>query len=881
MYWETLNRLFVLFNTSRGWCVALTTGLYLGGLSGVYMFLSGYVHAAAVVKTGDGSIDNPEQVYKEIPSIRYDRPFGEAVDPAGRPGVPTLSKRYLGIYVNDSKDEIIAEFIEEDEGRFLITPKELKEIGLVPSAEALVENGLIDISNLPHVLFDYDDQKQTVRFHTSDHSALMPTEINLLQGRRFIGRQSLLESRVAGDEPAVQSHFGALVNYTVYADSGSENFSDIWTFQGVSGQLEGRVFGRWGTVSSNQIVRFASGDYQDTVRLDTYWSYWDPERLHSYTAGDFITRSLPWTRSVRMGGFQWRRNFAIRSDLVTMPLPSFSGSAAVPSSIDIYINNLRRSSSELPAGPYVITNFPLVSGSNEARIVVKDALGREIVTEMPFYASIDMLGKGLMDFSLEGGFVRYDYGTRSNEYSGDFATSGTVRYGFTDFLTLEGHGEYASGFVGIGTGVVFNTGSLGVMSLSGAASHYHDENGLQFGVGYEMEYNNVRFNMRSQRALSKYNDLASVTVRNAQYHFVDVKRVDDVHYDNRYLNSNRPIKSLDQFSVSLPLQFDPTTLNVSFTQSEYYDARKTRLLSLSASRSFGERIFGYATAYMDMRHSNAYGIFAGLSIGFKNNVQVASSVISDRHGTYFQNEVYKYATQEIGTSGWRLRDVEGSRTQRSAYGTYRSRVGRIAGSVEQNRDNYRVTAELEGAVVVAGRGVFVTNRIDDSFVVVDVGTPGVLVSRENRPYGLTGWDGKLIVPDLVSYQPTKLAIDPSNLPFNSIATSTRVEVMPAYRTGVVARFAVEHTNRSALIAVVDANDNPIELGSLIQNRAGEEKAMVGYDGQTLLQLDGVKLPALFLVKRTQGGLCQIIIPSSLPLGILNGVTPIQCASLRE
>jgi len=49
--------------------------------------------------------------------------------------------------------------------------------------------------------------------------------------------------------------------------------------------------------------------------------------------------------------------FNIRSDLVTMPLPSVSGSAAMPSSMDVYINNLHRDSSELPAGPYRITDF--------------------------------------------------------------------------------------------------------------------------------------------------------------------------------------------------------------------------------------------------------------------------------------------------------------------------------------------------------------------------------------------------------------------------------------------------------------------------------------------------------------------------------------------
>jgi len=68
--------------------------------------------------------------------------------------------------------------------------------------------------------------------------------------------------------------------------------------------------------------------------------------------------------------------------------------------------------------------------------------------------------------------MRYDYGSSSNEHGRDFAASGTVRYGFSEFLTLEGHGEYTSGFYNGGLGAVFSIGSVGMMSVSGAASHY-------------------------------------------------------------------------------------------------------------------------------------------------------------------------------------------------------------------------------------------------------------------------------------------------------------------------------------------------------------------------------------------------------------------------
>ncbi|OXH88115.1 hypothetical protein CA830_21265, partial [Burkholderia multivorans] len=90
------------------------------------------------------------------------------------------------------------------------------------------------------------------------------------------------------------------------------------------------------------------------TRFDTSWSRSDPARPSTTQIGDAISGSLAWTRSVRLGGLQWRSNFALRPDLVTFPIPSLSGSAAVPSAVDLYINNVRQYTGNVPSGPFII-----------------------------------------------------------------------------------------------------------------------------------------------------------------------------------------------------------------------------------------------------------------------------------------------------------------------------------------------------------------------------------------------------------------------------------------------------------------------------------------------------------------------------------------------
>lgn len=801
--------------------------------------------------------------YSEIPPIAAPVlttiPPVEAVS-AVVTNVPGDEKIYPKVFINNETKNLVGEFIRRN-GTILVTPQELEEIGLKADPKAKVTGGLIDLRQLPNVTYHYNVETQTLEFQTSDLSALMPTKIQLWR-----------MNRPSDEDVKTDSTFGAVVNYTLYADSGDEKFGKIWDFQGVSAQLDARVFGKFGTFSSNQIVRFASGDYSDAVRLETAWSYQDEKRLISYTAGDLTTRGLSWTRPVRMGGGQIRRNFALRSDLVTMPLPSISGSAAVPSAVDVYLNNVRRSTSDVPVGPYSVTDFPVVTGANTARMVVRDALGRETVTEVPFYASNDMLAKGFVDFSMEGGFLRYFYGSESNKYGNDFAASATVRYGLTDNLTLEGHGEYVGDLYNGGLGTVFNVGSFGALSLAYAGSSYRGHTGQQVAANFSMEKWGLHLNARSQRTFGDYEDMASTTARMAGKKLSNGKNADD----NYYSGSARPPKALDQVSVSMPLKFDPTTLNLSFTQAEYHNAEKSKLVSLSASRSFSDRIFGHVSAYKDLKKSDNYGIFAGLSISFGNGTQLSSSVNSDNNGTYAINELSKSEKQEIGSTGWRLRDVEGSRTNRSASGSYRGRYARVQGSVEQAEDSYRATAEVEGSIVVAGGGVFAAPRIDDSFAIVDVGAAGVPVLRNNQPYGKTGRNGKLIVPDLWSYQETQLGIDPTNMPLDSLATTTRLKVKPGYRTGVIANFDIEESSESVLVSLLDQSGKAVPMGSAVMDSNEGELAFIGYDGQTLLPLNGVSLPANFTVKLPGQKLCRFTVPANVNKGVSEGVTALTC-----
>ena len=201
---------------------------------------------------------------------------------------------------------------------------------------------------------------------------------------------------------------GALLNYDFYTNhtehSGGQ--ASLWH--------ELRYFDDRGSLSSTGYVRKnlsgGSGQQEGYVRYDTTLMITDEEDATTWTAGDVISDALSWSSSVRMGGISYGRDFSLRPDLVTWPLPEFSGEAAVPTSVDLFVNGYRAGSTRLQPGYLHPHPIYLTYGAGDAVLVTTDALGRQVSTTMPFYVTSDLLRQGLSDGAMTLGSLRRNYG---------------------------------------------------------------------------------------------------------------------------------------------------------------------------------------------------------------------------------------------------------------------------------------------------------------------------------------------------------------------------------------------------------------------------------------------------------------------------------------
>lgn len=743
-------------------------------------------------------------------------------------GVPGGRELFLEVTVNGVSSNLVAAFREDPDGTLTIETEQLRNVGIAPAREARRPDGLIQIDLLPGVSFQYDELNQTIAFTSADEG----------RAARIIDAAARGASPTDPVERAnPKSAYGALLNYSLFTSAHNSNSDTSLAFGGISGSFETRFFSPYGVLSQTFLASAPHESRFDSTRLDTTWSYSDAQSMTTYRLGDYVTGGLEWTRPTRLGGIQVQRNFSLRSDLVTIAIPDLSGSAAVPSTLDVYLNNTRRFSEEVPAGPFQIINLPIVTGAGTARVVVRDAQGHEVATESSFFASNRLLAPGLLDFSGEIGFARKFFGRESNVYDERPFGSGSIRYGLTNWLTLEGHAEGGEDLINAGGGAIFGIGSFGVASLSGANSYSNGEAGFQMAGSAELNLWELRFHGRMQRTFGNYQDIASITSERLP--------------GDAYPRSDTP-KALDQVSVSVPLVFDPSFLNVSFTQMEKAEGERQSVVGLSFSRSF----FGDSTVsvsgFSDLDGKN-HGIYAGLTVPLGKDYSSSAAVSSSPNGVAATTDFIRSEGQQAGDYGWRVRHTQAEKAVSSAAGSYRAPFARLAARIDRQDDSYRASASMEGAVVAAGGGLFTSTRIDDAFAIVDAGAPGVEVQYENRPAGHTDRDGKLLLPRLRSNENNRISIDPTNLPLDAVVNNTREIVVPANRSGVVVSFGVDTAAKAALVTFRGPDGNHIEMGATGQVRGETLQFMIGYDGQALVE--GLIADNRITVEQIDGGTC--------------------------
>jgi len=601
---------------------------------------------------------------------------------------------------------------------------------------------------------------------------------------------------------------GAFLGYglSAYRSAGVDTYS---------GLVGAGAFGPFGVLTTDVLATGGGAASSNVVRLDTTLRYDMPQRMQTLIVGDTLLSPVgTWGRAYRMGGIQFGTNFGTQPGFATGPLQSISGSAAVPSVVDILVNGQRIGQRNVPAGNFTINDVPYVTGSGNVQAVVRDPLGREQVYTQGYYLSSRLLAKGLDQWGVEAGALRYDYGVQSADYR-DFIGGAMWRRGLTRSLTGEIRGRFTSDVQLVGgtidaslfenvNGTLsagWSTGNAGSGAIVGVGVQRSAQRGPNFALQYVGTQENFREPGDPLDRLG-FRDLVSGTAGLPLGRFGSVA----AGYSRSTFWGDRPAYSIGTLSYFLTL---PGRTFLALNVSHGISGMTGTSATLNLTIPFGD--------------GNTY---AGAGVGWNSEARRTGSRELQAQASVTRNP-------PVGDGfGYRVAVTDDGDYQ--ALGTAQNRFAQLQGEAGRWFDQSFGRMTLSGGLVLVGDRVGLARDVTQSFAVVDAnGVAGAPVYVNGSLYGRTGSDGTLVVTRLPAYMPNQISVRPSDFELSYALAETSKTITPYHHSGSVVRFDIRPV-REATARLLGAGGKPLPAGTVVRVNDADE-AYVGLAGEVFLR----------------------------------------------
>jgi outer membrane usher protein len=538
----------------------------------------------------------------------------------------------------------------------------------------------------------------------------------------------------------------------------------------LSGLVEGGFFSRLGVLTT----QYAGPDLLHSFvprRLNTQFFRDFPESMTALTIGDAFSAYSPWARTVAFAGVRYASKFATQPSFVSTPLPGIAGQASQPSTVDVYVDNVKRLSQPVAAGPFAIQNVPVISGQGEIRMVVTDVLGRQQVITESYIRSSQLLRAGVSDFTYEAGTVRLNYGIKSNQYRSFFADA-SYRRGFSDTLTLEARIETQLGTETVGLGAVYALRNVGIFSGGMAGSMDGGRSGELLYAGYSRAQRSFGFATQVQMASANFRQLG-------------------------LLDDQRATKLLLQAQVSKSLG-RLTSVAAGYLRRDGRTESDVQALTASVNLRLHRAFLTVGGTY-SLLSPGPYG----LSVAFI--VPLGEKTIAMATGD--SSPTSRSAVVEVSRSiplgpgyGYRIRSTNVDQQQNEAAFYYQNNAGSYGVEASQGDGGTNVRLLERGSFVLLHRHLMVSRWLSDSFGVVEVpNAKGIPVYVNNQVMAKTDQWGFALLPWLVAYNRNSVRLDDVALPVDVNVDLEERMVVPMARSAVFVRYQPASVGDATLI----------------------------------------------------------------------------------
>lgn len=577
---------------------------------------------------------------------------------------------------------------------------------------------------------------------------------------------------------------GFYVNYDFTASQSTETSLQYGAF------LEGVLFNQHGSWVNRGFIRGDDHNPTSFIRTDTYWQTDLPSSMETLVLGDTLSSNSAWSRPIRFAGIRWSRNFSLRPGYFSFPLPSISGSAALPSTVDLLINNQRQQSTSVLPGPFSLVDVPTLTGGNEIQLVIRDLLGNETRITQHYYTSPRLLTKGLSDFAFESGFLRENYGTQSNDYSSVFAAL-SWNQGLSQ--TLSGGARLELQAQRQASGIEL-TGLISHFAIAWAAAAYsltENEQGGRYVFGLE------------------HRSLKGSGTLQVEYFDSDFVQL------GASANEMRPRERLT-LGVGQPVCFGATASLSLISQSQWQgDSFKLAMANLGFSLSGSIYVNMYANKQFNQEKGWSGGVNFIHPLGKQRTLSAGQ--IRNHNGDNINSLQFRQSAPQGPGIGFHLRASDEPHQQFQSGATYNTNYGQVNADTNIGQHSQAIRLGASGSIGRLPGLAFATRRIGlGSFAVVKVGDLNdVPIYRSNQITATTNHQGLALIANLLPYQINYLTLDPSDLPFDVEIKGIKKHITPYARSGILIEFPIRRS-RNALLVLSQPNGTPVPSGARVR-----------------------------------------------------------------
>jgi len=503
--------------------------------------------------------------------------------------------------------------------------------------------------------------------------------------------------------------------------------------------------------------------YRPELGLQRYFTYlsWDrPVQLQRVMLGDLVPAVQKLSPSAVLSGLSVRRLFTLQADFSPYPQLDLHHLLPLPATVALSLNEEPLREWQVKPGELVFTDWLRDTGQGEVKLRIKDLFGREQEIIHPYLVSSALLAAGLHDYQYDAGWQRLAFGQTDLRW-GNWVITGRHRYGLSAQVTAGLGFEWLSDrqlflpeLTWVWGGRLHNTLNLAYLSQAsgdaGGGSLYSTFQHRQFSVSLGV-----------------------------------------ARYTETYQEDNDALRSRESAEFTWHPGKPWASVALRYEQSrDWHQNSPKQLLGLSYQHSVSpdwQILLNLRQQTQDAQ--TEWAVFASLHyrLGKNRRLRLTTQVQAEQQ----QHKLSLSQSIERGSStGYRLSLQQNPTQDWQAEGRWQAQ-GQY-GSLDTIYTQQTASLGWAGAIAwLPGYGLSASRPIADSFALVETGKSQVPIQVGGRTLGVTGSDGRVLIPEISAFYENRVQIPLEVLPLNYTLSEPVQYLRPPSRSGSVLRFDLQ------------------------------------------------------------------------------------------